>query len=70
MSWDLKVNRVVFVKHFAWYLSIVKINGEPVAFWSHHNRQGLKDKEAEIAFEKEHYKEVIHLTKQHLQNRN
>lgn len=66
---ELKVNRVVFIKHDAWYLSIVKVLAEQVAFWSFHDRTGLKDGEAKKAFEQPHFAEVMQLTKEYLQNK-
>jgi predicted transcriptional regulator len=60
------VNKTLFIKNFVWYLSIVKVNGENCAFWSSHNRVGIPDNIATKKFEREHFNEVIILTKQKL----
>ncbi len=64
----LKINKVVFLKHHAWYLSIVRMpDGSKACFWSFHNRTGLKDAEAKTAFERPHFAEVMELVKKQLQ---
>lgn len=65
----MTVNKTVFLKDRVWYLSIVKINNEFCNFWSSHKRTGMSDSQAVVAFEKEHFKEVLHLTKEKLQNK-
>lgn len=60
---QLKVNKVVFVKHHAWYLSIVPMDGIPACFWSFHDRTGMTDGQAKTKFEREHFKEVVDLIK-------
>jgi hypothetical protein len=63
------VNKTLFLKNFVWYLSIVEVQGEKCAFWSFHNRTGISDENAKKVFEREHFAEVIHLTKQKLQDK-
>lgn len=65
----MKVNKTVFLKDKVWYLSVVNIKGEYCAFWSCHNRVGMNDNDASKAFERQHYNEVVKLTKEKLQNK-
>lgn len=66
----LKVNRVVFVKHHAWYLSIVKgKNGDLGCYWSFHDRTGMTDEKAKTAFKREHFHEVTDMIRNNIQSR-
>ena len=65
----MKVNKTVFHKDRVWYLSIIKIGNEFCNFWSSHKRVGVPDNVAKVKFEKDHFKEVVELTKEKLQNK-
>ena len=68
----LKVNRVEIKelngKRYAFYLTVVKIAGEPCAFWSHHHCDAMPDNQAKKAFVREHFDEVATLVAQKMKN--
>lgn len=66
----IQVNRTVFLGNKVWYLSIVDMIIEKVAFWSHHNRDGLTDAKASNYFTDAHRAEVRSLMKQYIENGN
>lgn len=61
---EIKVNRVEFIKQYAWYLSLIIIDKKRCAFWSYHDRTGLSDEKAKKYFKHDHIKEVLLLIKQ------
>lgn len=66
---DLKVNRVVFVKHHAWYLSVIKpTKGDIACYWSFHDRTGMTDEQAKTAFTREHFHEVTDLIRKNMES--
>lgn len=70
MTGQLVVNKVVFLKHHAWYLSIVQTpEGGKDCCWSFHNRTGMNDNEAKKAFTREHFKEVSEIIRNKYSNK-
>jgi hypothetical protein len=65
----MKVNKTVFIKNLVWYLSIVDVQGEKCAFWSHHDRTGISDNDAKKVFERKHFNEVLSLIKERMQEK-
>ena len=64
----MKIDKVVFIKNRVWIMSVVVINNTKCAFWSSHNRIGVSNVNAPAYFENAHYKEVLSLVKEKLQN--